>query len=109
DNIPEPPVPSILRGFSAPVKLNAEISDGDLAFLMAHDSDGFNRWEAGQRYALRVLLDDANTDDFIAAYGELLNGYNETTDKAMLARALTPPDISTLIQHIPSDADPAVL
>ncbi|MFZ5761374.1 MAG: aminopeptidase N [Thermodesulfobacteriota bacterium] len=50
------PIPSLLRGFSAPVKLDYEYSDGELAVLLAHDSDPFNRWEAGQRLACRVLL-----------------------------------------------------
>ncbi|MCW5622369.1 MAG: DUF3458 domain-containing protein, partial [Burkholderiales bacterium] len=50
------PVPSLLRGFSAPVILESDLSDADLAHLMAHDSDAFNRWEAGQRLALNILL-----------------------------------------------------
>ncbi len=50
------PVPSLLRGFSAPVKLVYEYSDAELQFLMSHDSDPFNRWEAGQRFATRVIL-----------------------------------------------------
>ena len=52
----ERPVPSILRDFSAPVVLQFDYSDEELAFLMAHDSDAFNRWEAGQRLATRRLL-----------------------------------------------------
>ncbi|MFL9922910.1 aminopeptidase N [Herbaspirillum lusitanum] len=55
-DVAEKPVPSILRGFSAPVVLQYEYSDAELAFLMAHDSDAFNRWEAGQRLATRRLL-----------------------------------------------------
>jgi aminopeptidase N len=55
-NIAEKPVPSILRNFSAPVVLEYDYSDDELAFLMAHDSDAFNRWEAGQRLATRRLL-----------------------------------------------------
>jgi aminopeptidase N len=55
-DVPEAPIPSLLRGFSAPVVLEFAYSDADLAFLMAHDSDPFNRWEAGQRLALRRLL-----------------------------------------------------
>ncbi|MEW6593644.1 MAG: aminopeptidase N [Thermodesulfobacteriota bacterium] len=51
------PVPSLLRGFSAPVKLDYEYSDAELSVLLAHDPDPFNRWEAGQRLACRVLLD----------------------------------------------------
>lgn len=54
--ISEQPVPSLLRGFSAPVVLEYSYSDAELAFLMAHDSDAFNRWEAGQRLAMRRLL-----------------------------------------------------
>jgi len=49
------PVPSLLRGFSAPVVLDSDLSDADLAHLMAHDTDAFNRWEAGQRLALNIL------------------------------------------------------
>jgi aminopeptidase N len=55
-NVPERPVPSILRGFSAPVVLDIDYTDAELAFLMAHDSDAFNRWEAGQRLAMRRML-----------------------------------------------------
>ena len=51
-----PPVPSLLRDFSAPVVLDYPYSDDELAFLMANDSDPFNRWEAGQRLAMRRLL-----------------------------------------------------
>ena len=50
------PVPSMLREFSAPVKLSFDYSDEQLAFLMAHDDDSFNRWDAGQTLAERVLL-----------------------------------------------------
>jgi aminopeptidase N len=53
----EKPVPSILRDFSAPVILDVEYSDAELAFLMANDSDPFNRWEAGQRLAMRRMLE----------------------------------------------------
>ena len=50
------PVPSLLRGFSAPVNLTIELSDADLQFLMANDSDLYNRWQAAQDYATRVLV-----------------------------------------------------
>src|SRR5690606_21441403 len=55
-NVPNEPVPSLLRGFSAPVILEHEYSEAELTHLMAHDSDAFNRWEAGQRLATRILL-----------------------------------------------------
>lgn len=50
------PVPSLLRGFSAPVRLDTDYTAADLAFLMAHDSDAFARWEAGQQLATRLML-----------------------------------------------------
>jgi aminopeptidase N len=56
EDIAAAPVASLLRDFSAPVHLDCEQSDAELAHLMAHDSDAFNRWEAGQRLATRVLL-----------------------------------------------------
>ncbi len=54
-NVPEQPTPSLLRGFSAPVKVSFDFSDQQLALLMAHDSDSFNRWDAAQRLATRLL------------------------------------------------------
>ncbi|WKB54334.1 aminopeptidase N [Eleftheria terrae] len=50
------PVPSLLRGFSAPVVLEDTLSDADLLVLLAHDADPFNRWEAAQRLGLNRLL-----------------------------------------------------
>ena len=55
-NIDAEPVPSILRGFSAPVILDHDYSDEQLLALLAHDADPFNRWEAGQRLALRAAI-----------------------------------------------------
>ncbi|HMO47613.1 MAG TPA: aminopeptidase N [Rubrivivax sp.] len=54
--VPAEPVPSLLRGFSAPVVLDDGLDDAALLTLLAHDSDPFNRWEAGQRLSLRRLL-----------------------------------------------------
>ena len=56
-NVDTEPVPSLLRGFSAPVVLEAPLADADLLTLLAHDPDPFNRWEAGQRLALNRLLE----------------------------------------------------
>jgi len=55
-NLDAKPVPSLLRGFSAPVKLQHGVDNSSLAFLMCHDTDAFNRWEAGQRLSQRVIL-----------------------------------------------------
>ncbi len=56
DAVPAGSVPSILRHFSAPVRLDANYSDSNLRHLMMYDSDGFNRWEAGQRYLREKML-----------------------------------------------------
>jgi len=91
-NVPFTPIPSLLRNFSAPVKVNFPYSRDDLAFLFAHDSDAFNRWEAGQRLATDVIL------EIVAAFAEDRKpGVPETFIKAFRA-ALTD-----------SQADPALL
>lgn len=54
EGIPSEPIPSLLRDFSAPVKLHFSYTDEDLAFLMKYDTDSFNRWEAGQKVRLRA-------------------------------------------------------
>jgi aminopeptidase N len=55
-NIQSKPIPSLLRNFSAPVKLNVNYSDEELAFLIQYDTDGFNRWDAAQQLATRIIL-----------------------------------------------------
>jgi aminopeptidase N len=55
-DVPEHPVPSLLRGFSAPVQVKYDCTEAELAHLMAYDTDPFNRWEAGQALVTRVLL-----------------------------------------------------
>jgi aminopeptidase N len=55
-NMASPPVPSLLRDFSAPVLLDANLSDAEQLIVLAHDSNAFNRWEAGQRLALNRAL-----------------------------------------------------
>ncbi|WP_158964206.1 aminopeptidase N [Chachezhania sediminis] len=61
DGIPSKPVPSILRGFSAPVALDRKVSREERAFLLAHDTDPFNRWEAGRALAREILTEGART------------------------------------------------
>lgn len=55
-DISERPVPSLLRGYSSPIRLESDLTDSDLSFLLAHDSDEFNRWEAGQLLARKLML-----------------------------------------------------
>jgi aminopeptidase N len=61
-NVPQLPVPSLARDFSAPLIVDYRYADDELAFLAAHDADPFNRWEAGQRLAVARLI--AATDAF---------------------------------------------
>jgi aminopeptidase N len=56
ENVGAKPVPSLLRDFSAPVIVKHDYTEAELTHLMAHDSDAFNRWEAGQRLALGIML-----------------------------------------------------
>jgi aminopeptidase N len=102
--IEEPPVPSVLRDFSAPVKLTTPRSHDELAFLMAHDSDAFNRWDAGQELAKQQLLGlaDASRDGqplrldplFSAAFAKILA--DPDLDGSLKSQALTLPDEKTL-------------
>ena len=94
--IDEDPVPSLLRGFSAPVLLDDGLAPAELLVLMAHDRDAFNRWEAGQRLALLRLLGaqpqpapGVLDDDFVNAMRELL--HNPALDPAFKELALTLP------------------
>jgi aminopeptidase N len=114
EGITSRPVPSILRGFSAPVKLVTDLSDDDLRLLQIYDADGFNKWEAGQTLALRNIervMADPKTDisTFIADFGNLIaQGLDEKTDKALLARALSLPEISVIAQN-QAVIDPAAI
>ena len=72
--VPAAPVPSLLRGFSAPVLLESDAEDADRRFLMAHDPDPFVRWESGQSYALELMLGLAAGGAVGRADEELLRG-----------------------------------
>lgn len=97
--VPSHPVPSLLRHFSAPVKLHYAYTDENLLFLFKHDTDAFNRWEAGQTYALRVILNlikdySAGKDlilpsEFLETFKYLLSTHH--IDKLLLAEMLTLP------------------
>ena len=102
-DIAEKPVPSLLRDFSAPVILEFEYSDEELAFLMASDSDPFNRWEAGQRLALRKLQamtesNDAADENLIAAFRSTLQ--DRSLDAAFLEFALALPSEGVLAEQM---------
>ncbi|MFL6662275.1 MAG: DUF3458 domain-containing protein, partial [Rhizobacter sp.] len=95
-NVDEEPVPSLLRGFSAPVMLVDGLSDADLLLLLAHDPDPFNRWEAGQRLALARLLQAVQGDGapaLDAPFIEAMRGVlkHPTLDAAFKELVLVPP------------------
>ncbi len=71
-DVPAGVVPSLLRGFSAPVVLETEDSDAQLLHLLAHDTDPFNRWEAAQRLAVRRALAAVRGDGQITLDGAFL-------------------------------------
>lgn len=98
-NIPEKPLPSLLRDFSAPVKLIAEYSDEDLYFLLQHDSNEFNRWEAGQKIANKIILNRVKMvgeipEHFVEAFRTIL--LQKTKDDSLTAELLTLPSESYL-------------
>ncbi len=109
------PLPSLLRDFSAPVIIEYDYSDDALAFLLAHDSDPFNRWEAGQRLATRTLVklaecapDQPLTLDpaFAAAFKRVLA--DETLSPAFRELALTLPSETYLADQM-REANPAAI
>ncbi|HEX7813471.1 MAG TPA: DUF3458 domain-containing protein, partial [Burkholderiales bacterium] len=95
-NVPQVPLPSLLRGFSAPVNLRYDYGETGLAMLMAHDSDAFNRWEASQRLALDLMLRGIGAvragqqpvfpESFVEAFRRTLQNAKE--DPAFAAEAL---------------------
>ena len=97
-DLPGRPVLSLLRNFSAPVKLSHNYSADELMFLLAHDSDGFARWDAGQLLHLNVLQQLAADPDarlpegYLASMRKTLIDGND--DKELLAEVLTLPSES---------------
>jgi aminopeptidase N len=101
EELPVRPVPSLLRGFSAPVRLAYDYDDEQLRLLLTHDSDPFCRWEAGQRLSGKLLLDLAGrwrqgeeirlSPDFIELYRQLLADAASQEDKSFAALLLALP------------------
>jgi aminopeptidase N len=112
--VPARPQPSLLRGFSAPVILDLEVSDEALGFLLSHEADPFNRWEAGQRLAVKQMrrLIEAHRghqalvidEPVMDALGGLLE--DRELDQALAAEMLTLPSESYLSELVdPIDVD----
>ncbi len=94
ENVRTKPVLSLLRDFSAPVRLNYAYTDDELLFLLAHDSDAFSRWEAGFKLATERLLDPKIDDtSFIEALGDVLR------DKKL------DPSFKSMVLSLPSESE----
>ncbi len=112
--VAQQPIPSLNRGFSAPIKLSLPIEPGDLRFLAAHDRDSFNRWQAVQTLGMSLLTgnvaalrrnETARTDEgLIAALGASLT--DPDLEPAFIALTLNPPSESDIAREIGRDVDP---
>ena len=115
-NVAQEPLPSLLRNFSAPVIVEYDYSEDQLAFLLAHDRDPFNRWEAGQRLATRELLTLAGRaatggalqldDSVVAAFARVLT--DETLSPSFRELALMLPSEAYLAEQM-AESNPAAV
>jgi len=115
-NVEQEPVPSLLRGFSAPVKVNIDLSDDERYFLMSHDSDDFNRWDAGQQLAVKIIKNLIVNyqhgeslqvpEAFVQAIGKILD--NKTIDRALAAQAISLPSEAYIAEFV-SPIDPLAI
>ena len=112
------PVPSLLRGFSAPVAITMPMTDQDLAFLMHHDSDLFNRWQASNAYATRsilALLDAKRPKAVVASKTQKLAEAlryalrNPELDDAYRAELLKLPSVADVAREKASKVDHAAI
>jgi aminopeptidase N len=116
-NVPSRPVPSLLREFSAPVNLAVDLTEADLAFLMAHDSDAFNRWQAAQDYAMRLLVGAVTATAkgkrapdpkaFITSLGVILA--DERLEPAYRAQVMALPSEGDVARVIARNIDPTLI
>jgi aminopeptidase N len=113
-DIAERPIPSLNRGFSAPIKLTLPLEPDELRFLAAHDSDPFNRWQAVQTLAMSLLTANVATlrqgtpargdEGLMAALGAILAA--EKLEPAFIALNLAPPSEADIAREIGRDIDP---
>ncbi|MDR7016294.1 aminopeptidase N [Acinetobacter sp. 3657] len=106
--VTEQPVASLLRNFSAPVNLVFDYSNDDLAFLIQHETNGFNQWQATQTLLERILLEDHQVDTYIQAIKntlpELVN-----KDPLLASRLFDVPSENYLGSRIDQDYEPELV
>ena len=116
-DVPRRPALSFLRGFSAPVRVEDDLTEDDLIVLSRRDGDNFNRWQALQSLATRVLLRGVKAiragrapernAGLIAAFGALIEDARAgRIDPAFAALAMTLPSESDIAREIGEDVDP---
>ncbi|MCC7544776.1 MAG: aminopeptidase N [Aquabacterium sp.] len=98
-HVPADPVPSLLRGFSAPVVLEAELGDDALFTLLAHDLDPFNRWEAAQKLALRRMLAAVQGNGHVEVDARFIDAF-----RAILRHPELDAAFKELVLTLPSEA-----
>jgi aminopeptidase N len=113
-NVPQRPVASLNRGFSAPIRLTANLNADDLRFLAARDSDAFNRWQALQTLAVTLLIDNVKAlragqpmrqdAGLLSALGAIVA--DTALEPAFVARALTLPTEADVARELGRDVDP---
>jgi aminopeptidase N len=112
EHVASEPTPSLLRGFSAPVKLAFDYSDEQLALMLGHDTDAFNRWEASQRLYERLILSNYQGKPLPAQtlHAALENALNDTTlDNAFKAVLLAAPSYNLLADAVGEKLRPQAL
>ena len=106
EDVDEPRAVSINRNFSAPVLLTMQGAEARRGFLMAHDSDPFNRWEAAQQYATDLIIEGGANDEFIDALGRILE--DRGLEKAFVAQVLALPGEDYLAGRVALYDPPAI-
>lgn len=108
ENITEKPIVSLLRNFSAPVNLEFNYSDDELAFLIQHETNGFNQWQATQTLLERILLKDHDAQIYIRAIQKTLPEIVKK-DPLLASRLLDIPSEGYLGSRIDQDYEPEVI
>ena len=107
-DVTEQPVASLLRNFSAPVNLSFDYSNDDLAFLIQHETNGFNQWQATQTLLERILLEDHQADTYIQAIKNTLPDL-VNKDPLLASRLFDVPSESYLGSRIDQDYEPGLV
>ena len=112
ENVASAPIVSLLRDFSAPVQLNYDYQDEDLAFLLKYETNGFNRWQVTQMLVNRILLPTqgakSSPDVYLAALAQTLPVL-ASEDAMLAARLLDIPSAQELAAAISKDYDPELV